>query len=74
MALKKLAFIPFGYLMDKWRWNVFRGLINETNYNEEWWKIRREYQGIESPIARGEEYFDPAAKYHIIASFVPYAR
>ncbi len=40
MALKKIAFLPFGYLMDKWRWNVFRGVINETNYNAKWWEMR----------------------------------
>jgi peptidyl-dipeptidase A len=39
-ALKKIAFLPFGYLMDKWRWNVFRGKINESNYNQNWWDMR----------------------------------
>jgi len=23
VALDKIAFIPFGYLMDKWRWDAF---------------------------------------------------
>jgi len=39
-ALKKISFLPFGYLMDKWRWAVFRGEINETNYNQKWWEMR----------------------------------
>ena len=73
MALKKIAFLPFGYLMDKWRWNVFRGKINETNYNEKWWQMRKEYQGLEPPVERNETDFDPGAKYHI-PSFTPYSR
>ncbi|HSP35566.1 MAG TPA: M2 family metallopeptidase [Thermoanaerobaculia bacterium] len=69
-ALDKIAFLPFGVLMDKWRWRVFAG---ETNYNELWWQLRREYQGVEPVGHRGEEFFDPGAKYHIAAN-VPYAR
>ena len=40
IALKKIAFLPFGYLMDKWRWDVFRGLIDNSNYNQKWWEMR----------------------------------
>ena len=43
IALKKLAFLPFGYLIDKWRWDVFRGKIKPENYNEMWWKMRFVY-------------------------------
>ncbi len=69
-ALDRIAFLPFGMLMDRWRWRVFSG---ETSYNEMWWELRREYQGIDAPGRRGEEFFDPGAKYHIAAN-VPYAR
>jgi len=69
-ALDKIAFLPFGMLMDRWRWRVFSG---ETEYNRMWWDLRREYQGIAPAEERGEEFFDPGAKYHIAAN-VPYAR
>ena len=72
-ALDKIAFFPFGILMDKWRWGVFSGQITPANYNKAWWDLRRQYQGIEPAGTRGEDLFDPGAKYHIAAN-VPYAR
>jgi peptidyl-dipeptidase A len=72
-ALDKIAFLPFGVLMDKWRWGVFSGQITPADYNKAWWDLRRRYQGIEPAGARGEDLFDPGAKYHIAAN-VPYAR
>jgi peptidyl-dipeptidase A len=72
-ALDKIAFLPFGVLMDKWRWGVFSGEIAPSDYNRAWWKLRREYQGVEPAGSRGEELFDAGAKYHIAAN-VPYAR
>jgi len=72
-ALDSIAFLPFGVMMDKWRWKVFSGEITPANYNKGWWDLRREYQGIAPPEPRGEEYFDAGAKYHIAAN-VPYAR
>ena len=72
-ALEKIAFLPFGLLIDKWRWEVFSGKIQPADYNSSWWKMRLEYQGIAPGVARSEADFDPAAKYHIAAN-VPYAR
>jgi peptidyl-dipeptidase A len=72
-ALDKIAFFPFGILMDKWRWGVFSGEITPANYNKAWWELRTKYQGIAPADTRGEEFFDPGAKYHIAAN-VPYAR
>ncbi|PYQ29568.1 MAG: peptidyl-dipeptidase [Acidobacteria bacterium] len=72
-ALDKIAFLPFGVLMDKWRWKVFSGEVTPANYNAAWWELRKQYQGIAPAGARGEELFDPGAKYHIAAN-VPYAR
>ena len=72
-ALDKIAFFPFGIMMDKWRWGVFNGEITPANYNAAWWRLRTEYQGIAPVGTRGEEFFDPGAKYHIAAN-VPYAR
>ncbi|XP_076066990.1 angiotensin-converting enzyme-like [Oratosquilla oratoria] len=73
MALSKIVFLPFGYLMDIWRWDVFSGKTNEKDWNCAWWKLRLELQGIRPPSMRSEADFDPGAKYHIPAN-VPYIR
>jgi len=72
-ALDKVAFLPFGLLIDKWRWEVFSGKVTPENYNKAWWELREKYQGIAPPSLRSEEDFDPGAKYHVAAN-VPYAR
>ncbi|XP_072926854.1 angiotensin-converting enzyme isoform X1 [Hemitrygon akajei] len=73
MALRKIAFLPFGYLIDQWRWKVFDGRIPESDYNREWWNLRLKYQGLCPPVLRTEEDFDPGAKFHIPRA-VPYIR
>jgi peptidyl-dipeptidase A len=73
MALEKIAFLPFGRLIDLWRWRVFSGEITPANYNAAWWELRRHYQGIAPPVPRTEADFDPGAKYHIPAN-TPYTR
>ncbi len=73
MALDKVAFLPFGLLVDKWRWQVFSGEVGPEAYNAAWWALKREYQGVEAPVARPAEAFDPGAKYHIPGN-TPYMR
>jgi peptidyl-dipeptidase A len=73
MALEKIAFLPFGRLIDQWRWRVFSGEITPANYNSSWWELRRRYQGLAPPVPRTEADFDPGAKYHI-PSNTPYTR
>ncbi len=73
MALDKVAFLPFGLLIDKWRWDVFSGKTPAGKYNEAWWALRKDIQGVSAPIPRSESDFDPGAKYHVPAS-TPYAR
>jgi peptidyl-dipeptidase A len=72
-ALDKVAFLPFGLLIDQWRWKVFSGEVKPEDYNKAWWDLRLKYQGIAPPSARGEEFFDPGAKYHVPDN-TPYAR
>jgi peptidyl-dipeptidase A len=72
-ALDKVAFLPFGLLIDQWRWKVFSGEIKPADYNKSWWDLRVKYQGIAPPLARTEKDFDPGAKYHVPAN-VPYTR
>ena len=68
LALDKVAFLPFGLMVDQWRWKVFSGEIGPEEYNEGWWDLRTEYQGIRAPVPRNEADFDPGAKYHIPAN------
>ncbi|HMF99488.1 MAG TPA: M2 family metallopeptidase [Vicinamibacterales bacterium] len=72
-ALDKVAFLPFGLLIDQWRWKVFAGEITPDQYNKAWWDLRLKYQGIAPPSQRGEEFFDPGAKYHVPDN-TPYTR
>ena len=72
-ALDKIAFMPFGLLMDKWRWQVFSGELTPETYNDGWWALRKQYQGIRPPNERPADAFDPGSKYHI-PNNVPYTR
>lgn len=72
-AMDKVAFLPFGLLVDKWRWGVFSGQIPPKYYNMAWTDLRLQYQGIVPPVPRGEEDFDPGAKFHIPGN-TPYMR
>ena len=72
-ALEKVAFLPFGIMIDKWRWQVFSGEIKPDEYNTAWWDLRLKYQGVVPPVARSEADFDPGAKFHVAAN-VPYMR
>ncbi len=72
-ALEKVAFLPFGLVIDQYRWKVFAGEITPAEYNKAWWALRLKYQGIAPAVSRGEDLFDPGAKYHVPAN-VPYTR
>lgn len=72
-AMDKVAFLPFGLLVDQWRWKVFSGEVTPASYNAAWWELRNRYQGVAAPAARSEADFDPGAKYHVPAN-VPYMR
>ncbi|MDH5824087.1 M2 family metallopeptidase [Luteimonas sp. RD2P54] len=73
MALSKVAFLPFGLMIDRWRWGVFDGSIPPEHYNSAWWNLKAQYQGVAPMEARGEEFFDPGAKYHVPGN-TPYTR
>lgn len=72
-AMDKVAFLPFGLLVDRWRWGVFDGTIKPADYNKAWTQLRTQYQGIVPPVDRPADAFDPGAKYHIPAT-TPYTR
>ena len=73
LALEKIAFLPFGKMIDEWRWKVFSGEIAPEDYNKGWWELRKEYQGIAPGVERTEADFDAGAKYHIPGN-TPYTR
>jgi peptidyl-dipeptidase A len=72
-ALERVAFLPFGRMIDQWRWDVFAGKVKSADYNKHWWALRAKYQGVAPPVERTEDDFDAGAKYHIPAN-VPYMR
>jgi peptidyl-dipeptidase A len=73
LALDKVAFLPFGLTIDKWRWGVFSGEIPPERYNQAWWDLKLRYQGVVPPAGRSEADFDPGAKYHVPGN-TPYMR
>lgn len=73
MALAKVAFLPFGLMIDRWRWGVFDGSIAPGQYNAAWWDLKAKYQGVAPADVRGEAFFDPGAKYHVPGN-TPYTR
>ncbi len=73
MALDKIAFMPFGLLVDRWRWQVYDGSVKPADYNKAWWALKMKYQGVAPPGPRPENAFDPGAKYHVPGN-VPYTR
>jgi peptidyl-dipeptidase A len=73
VALEKIAFLPFGLLVDKWRWDVFSGDVKPDQYNQHWWDLKLKYQGVAPPVPRAATDFDPGAKYHV-ATNTPYMR
>jgi len=73
MALAKVSFMPFGLMIDRWRWGVFDGSIKPDHYNQAWWELKAKYQGVAPVTPRGEDFFDPGAKYHVPGN-TPYTR
>ncbi|BFZ21054.1 hypothetical protein BsWGS_24093 [Bradybaena similaris] len=60
-ALKTVAYIPYAYLVDAWRWAVFDGNITSDRYMREWYRLRCKLTGI-SPLQRSsEKHFIPGA-------------
>lgn len=72
-ALDHVAFLPFGKVIDQWRWEVFSGKVRPEEYNKRWWELRKMYQGVVPAAGRTDADFDPGAKFHIPGN-TPYAR
>ena len=72
-ALDRIAFVPFALVVDQWRWKVFAGEVGPEGYNDLWWQLREQYQGVRPPVERPADAFDPGAKYHVPGN-TPYTR
>jgi len=72
-ALEGIAFLPFGLMVDQWRWKVFAGEVGPQGYNDLWWQLREKYQGVKAPNERPANAFDAGAKYHVPGN-TPYTR
>jgi len=72
-ALEKVAFLPFGYMVDQWRWKVYAGEATAADYDKVWWELREKYQGVKRPAPIEANGFDAGAKYHVPAD-TAYAR
>ena len=72
-ALEGIAFLPFGLMVDQWRWKVFAGDVGPEDYNDLWWQLREKYQGVKSPNKRPVDAFDAGAKFHVPGN-TPYTR
>ncbi|XP_046478728.1 angiotensin-converting enzyme-like isoform X1 [Neodiprion pinetum] len=71
IALEKITYMPFAYIVDQWRWRVFSD--GDADMTTRWWELRLQYQGIVPPVTRSESHFDPASKYHVPAD-IPYVK
>lgn len=73
MALSRVALLPYAYVLEKWRYEVFRGDVTPSQYNVRYWELREKYQGVRAPTSRDAKNFDPGAKFHVAAN-IPYSR
>lgn len=61
--------VPFIFwssgVMTHWEADIYAGNLPASEWNRRWWHYVREFQGIEPPAERGEEWCDAATKTHI---------
>lgn len=64
MGIEKLPFLPFSYVFDKYRYELFRGSLTKKNANTLFWNLRKKHGGVAPPVERTNKDFDITAKYH----------
>lgn len=73
-ALSKIPQIPFQYIMDIFRWNLFNGTIPMEDANAAFWKLAVNEQGVHPPDWENRKhFFDAGAKFHV-ADNTPFVR
>ncbi|XP_024425698.2 angiotensin-converting enzyme 2 [Desmodus rotundus] len=73
-ALNIVGTLPFTYMLEKWRWMVFKGEIPKEQWMKKWWEMKREIVGVVEPVPHDETYCDPATLFHVANdySFIRY--
>ncbi|XP_059506424.1 angiotensin-converting enzyme 2 [Stegostoma tigrinum] len=64
-ALTIVGTLPFTYMMEQWRWEMFRGNIPKDQWMKRFWEMKRKIVGVVEPLLHDETYCDPAALYHV---------
>uniref|UniRef100_UPI0039BD93C6 Angiotensin-converting enzyme 2 n=1 Tax=Homo sapiens TaxID=9606 RepID=UPI0039BD93C6 len=64
-ALTIVGTLPFTYMLEKWRWMVFKGEIPKDQWMKKWWEMKREIVGVVEPVPHDETYCDPASLFHV---------
>ena len=61
--------IPFMYwssgVMAHWEADIYAKNLPVAEWNQRWWQYVRDFQGVEPPVERNEEWCDAATKTHI---------
>ncbi|XP_053436341.1 angiotensin-converting enzyme 2 [Nycticebus coucang] len=64
-ALTIVGTLPFTYMLEKWRWMVFKGEIPKDQWMKKWWEMKQEIVGVVEPMPHDETYCDPASLFHV---------
>ncbi|KAM4818332.1 LOW QUALITY PROTEIN: angiotensin-converting enzyme 2 [Thomomys bottae] len=68
-ALTIVGTMPFTFMLEKWRWMVFKGEIPKDQWMKKWWEMKREIVGVVEPVPHDETYCDPATLFHVSNDF-----
>lgn len=64
-ALKTVSTIPFHYVNDLWRWELYRGEIPQDSWNARYWELKKLHVGVQPPVDRTEEHLDIFNIFHV---------
>uniref|UniRef100_A0A8C4RH50 Angiotensin-converting enzyme n=1 Tax=Erpetoichthys calabaricus TaxID=27687 RepID=A0A8C4RH50_ERPCA len=64
-ALTIVSTLPFTYMLEEWRWQVFEGKIPRDRWMKTWWEMKRNLVGVAEPVPHDETYCDPPTLFHV---------
>lgn len=67
LAFSKIPLIPFQYLFDVYRWDLFSGKVKFEDSNDHYWNLVEKYQKIKPPNENFDRHnlFDIGAYFHL---------
>ncbi|XP_071802041.1 angiotensin-converting enzyme 2-like [Asterias amurensis] len=68
-ALNTIGTLPFSLALSQWRWDVFAGNVTEDKWMERWWQLKQDLSGVQAPVTRTENDFDPGAMHHFLVDY-----